>query len=143
MRSMNKVILVGRLGRDVEVRHLNDGGRVATLSLATDESYKDRNTGDWVDRAEWHRVVTFQKGLIDILEKHAVKGRTTVVEGELRTRRWRKNGEDSDRFATEILISPRGQVQFPEAMPEGAVPPEPNGHRGNGGGGDLDDDIPF
>ncbi len=134
----NHAELVGRLGADVTVNHLASGGRVANLSIATDESYFDKS-GQKVDRTEWHRVVTFQPGLIDMLQKHATKGRLIHVEGKMQTRKWRKDGEDSDRFSTEIIVVPGNRVQFydkpngngaaaqadpanGEAMPAGGAP---------------------
>ena len=90
------------------------------MSIATDESYIDRaGGGERIDKTEWHRVVTFQNGLIDMLEKHAKKGRLVYVSGKLQTRRWRKDGEDSDRFSTEILLVPGGRVQFLEKPANG------------------------
>ena len=80
---------------------------MANVSIATDESYLDKNSGDKVDRTEWHRIVTFQDGLVEMMEKHAKKGRLVFVSGKLQTRKWRKDGEDSDRFSTEILLGPR------------------------------------
>ena len=109
--GLNRVDLIGRLGDDVAVNHLQNGGRVANMSVATDESFFDKQTGEKVDRVEWHRVVTFQPGLIDVLEKHAKKGRQVYVSGKLKTRRWRKDGEDSDRFSVEIQIVPGGRFQ--------------------------------
>ena len=153
--GLNRAEVIGRLGADVTVNGLTSGGRVANLSVATDESYLNRQTGERVDKTEWHRIVTFQDGLIDMLEKHAVKGRLVYVAGKLQTRRWSKPGEDGDRFSTEILIVPGGRVQFLD---------KPNGANGNGsaqpaaapasdwpkpaGGStapaeDFDDDIPF
>ena len=154
--GLNRVELIGRIGQDVTVNHLASGGRVANLSVATDESYLNRQSGEKVDKVEWHRLVTFQDGLITMLEKHAKKGRLIYVEGKLQTRRWKKDGEDSDRFSTEILLVPGGKVQFLD---------RPSGPNGNGaapakveaapaesakpqGGapetaGDFDDDIPF
>ena len=85
---------------------------MANLSIATDEGYIDKQTGDRVDKTEWHRVVTFQPGLVDMFEKHATKGRLVYVAGKLQTRRWKKDDEDSDRFSTEILLVPGGRVQF-------------------------------
>ncbi len=108
----NHAELVGRLGADVVVNHLASGGRVANMSIATDESFISRQSGDKVDRTEWHRVVTFQDGLIDMLQRHAKKGRLIHVEGKMQTRRWRKDGEDSDRFSTEIIVVPGNRVQF-------------------------------
>ncbi len=150
--GINRAQIIGRLGADVTVNHLASGGRVANLSIATDESYINRQTGEKVDRTEWHRIVTFQDGLIDMFERHATKGRLALVEGKLQTRKWRKPGEDSDRFSTEILLVPGGRVQFldrpngngaaqasdPQAMPDAAVA------AANGGApADLDDEIPF
>ena len=147
--GINRVELIGRLGADVTVNHLMNGGRVANLSIATDESYFSK-IGEKVDKTEWHRVVTFQDGLIDMLERHAKKGRLVHAEGKLQTRRWKKDGEDSDRFSTEILIVPGHRIQFLD---------RPNGANGNGaqaaqapssgeampagGDADLDDSIPF
>ena len=109
--GLNRVELIGRLGADVTVNHLSSGGRVANLSIATDESYINK-TGEKVDKTEWHRVVTFQDGLVNMFEKHARKGRLVYIDGKLQTRRWTKPGEDSDRYSTEILLVPGGRVQF-------------------------------
>ena len=113
--GLNSAQLIGRLGADVVINRLQSGGRVANMSVATDEGYIDRaGSGERIDKTEWHRVVTFQDGLIDMLEKHAKKGRLVYVAGKLQTRRWRKDGEDSDRFSTEILLVPGGRIQFLE-----------------------------
>ena len=122
--GLNMAQVIGRLGADVTINHLTSGGRVANMSIATDESYIDRQSGERKDRTEWHRVVTFQDGLVDMLEKHAKKGRLVYVSGKLQTRNWRKDGEDSDRFSTEILLVPGGRVQFLDkpANPNGAPP---------------------
>ena len=119
----NRVVLIGRLGDDVAINQLQSGGRVANMSIATDESYIDKQSGERVDRTEWHRCVTFQNGLVDMLEKHAKRGRLVYVAGKLQTRRWRKDGEDSDRFSTEVLLVPGGRVQFLD---------KPAGANGNG-----------
>ncbi len=111
--GLNRAELIGRLGADVIVNHLSSGGRVANMSIATDESYINR-TGEKVDKTEWHRVVTFQPGLIDMLQKHARKGRLVYIDGKLQTRQWSKPGEDSARYSTEILLVPGGQVKFLE-----------------------------
>ena len=94
------------------VNHLTSGGRVANLSVATDESYLNKQTGERVDKTEWHRNLTFQDGLISMFEKHARKGRLVYIDGKLQTRRWSKPGGDGDRFSTEILLVPGGRVQF-------------------------------
>ena len=93
------------------------------MSIATDEGYLDRQSGQRIDKTEWHRVVSFQNGLIDMLEKHAKKGRLVYVAGKMQTRKWRKEGEDSDRFSTEILLVPGSRIQFLD---------KPAGVNGNG-----------
>ena len=93
MFGLNNAQLIGRLGADATISHLTNGGRVANVSIATDESYLDKNSGDKVDRTEWHRIVTFQDGLVEMLEKHAKKGRLVYVSGKLQTRKWRKDGD--------------------------------------------------
>ena len=149
--GLNRAEVIGRLGDDVAINHLQSGGRVANMSIATDESYIDRQGGgDRIDKTEWHRVVSFQSGLIDMLEKHAKKGRLVYVSGKLQTRRWRKDGEDSDRFSTEILLVPGGRVQFLDKPANGS---NGNGAQAQGGeatapaaSGTADqsgDEIPF
>ncbi len=146
--GLNRAELIGRLGADVTVNHLQSGGRVANMSIATDESYIDAKTGERVDRTEWHRIVTFQDGLIDMLVKNARKGRLVYVAGKLQTRRWKKEGEDSDRFSTEILLVPGGRVQFLDKG-NGARPqpgPDMAGDAGTApvpAPADMDDRIPF
>ena len=120
--GLNKVQIIGRLGGDVTVNALRSGGRVANMSVATDESYRDRQSGGMVDRVEWHRIVTFQDGLIEMLERHATKGRLVYVEGKLQTRRWKKDGEETERSATEILLVPGSRVQFLERRNGGSNP---------------------
>ena len=110
----------------------------------------DKQTGEKVDKTEWHRAVTFQDGLIDMLVKHAVKGRLVYIDGKLQTRRWSKPGEDGDRFSTEILLVPGGRVQFLD-KPNGSgerMQPDPDAAGDTGAAptytpNDLDDDIPF
>ena len=111
--GLNSAQIIGRLGADAAINSLASGGRVANMSVATDESFIDK-TGQRVDRTEWHRVVSFQNGLIDMLEKHAKKGRLVYVAGKLQTRKWRKEGEDSDRYSTEIILVPGSRIQFLE-----------------------------
>ena len=149
--GLNRVELIGRLGADVTVNQLMSGGRVANLSIATDESYIDRNSGNKVDKTEWHRIVTFQDGLIDMFQKHAVKGRLVYVDGKLQTRRWKKDGESSERFSTEILLVPGGRVQFLDKPNGNAAPAQARPGHGRdtsaapagGAPADMDDEIPF
>ena len=126
--GLNSAQIIGRLGADVAINSLASGGRVANMSVATDESFIDK-TGQRVDRTEWHRVVSFQSGLIDMLEKHAKKGRLVYVAGKLQTRKWRKEGEDSDRYSTEIILVPGSRIQFLErpATANGSAAPASNG----------------
>ena len=149
--GLNRVELIGRLGADVTVNQLMSGGRVANLSIATDESYIDRNSGNKVDKTEWHRIVTFQDGLIDMFQKHAVKGRLVYVDGKLQTRRWKKDGESSERFSTEILLVPGGRVQFLDkpngnaapAQADPAMAGDTSAAPAGGAPADMDDEIPF
>ena len=139
--GLNKASLIGRIGQDVTVNHLASGGRVANLSIATDESYI--RDGERVDRTEWHRLVTFQDGLITMLEKHAKKGRLVYVDGKLQTRRWRKDGEDADRFSTEIMLVPGCRVQFLEKPNHGGQAPAPEAAPQDAAPTDIDDGIDF
>ena len=146
--GLNSAQIIGRLGADAAISNLASGGRVANMSVATDESYIDRQSGERVDRTEWHRVVSFQSGLIDMLEKHAKKGRLVYVAGKLQTRKWRKDGEDSDRFSTEILLVPGGRVQFLDrpagANGNGTAPADAaEPANGSAAAADQDGTIPF
>ena len=136
--GLNKAQLIGRLGADAVVNALTNGGRVANLSVATDEGYIARDSGERVDRTEWHRVVTFQDGMVTTLEKHAKKGRLVYVEGKLQTRKW-TDGEGNERYSTEILVVPGGRIQFID-KPNGASMPaqQPPAEQAKG-----DDTIPF
>ena len=145
--GLNMAQVIGRLGDDVTIHNLASGGRVANMSVATDESYLDRQTGDRIDRTEWHRVVTFQNGLIDMLERHAKKGRLVYIAGKLQTRKWRKDGEDSDRYSTEIILVPGGRVQFLERPANGNAAPASDGEStaapATAEPSQPDDDLPF
>ncbi len=109
--GLNQAQLIGRLGRDVEVRHTQSGGKVANIAVATDESFIDKKSGEKVNKVEWHRVVSFQDGVVDMLQKHGTKGRLVYVAGKLQTTRW-KDKDGNDRYTTEILIVPGGRIQF-------------------------------
>ena len=141
--GMNKVLLIGRLGADATINGLTSGGRVANLSVATDESYINKQSGERVDKTEWHRVVTFQDGMVTTVEKHATKGRLVQVEGKLQTRKY-QNAEGNDRYATEILVVPGGRIQFLDKPANGSAP-GPSAEQPTGGA-DMDDEanrIPF
>ena len=101
--SVNKVILVGNLGRDPEIRSTGDGTRIANLALATSESWRDRNSGERKERTEWHRVVIFNERLVEIVEKYVKKGSKLYIEGALQTRKWTDNNQQ-ERYSTEIVL---------------------------------------
>ncbi|HWD57947.1 MAG TPA: single-stranded DNA-binding protein [Stellaceae bacterium] len=131
--SINKVILVGNLGRDPEIRSTNDGTRIANLALATSESWRDRNSGERKERTEWHRVVIFNERLVEVVEKYVKKGSKLYIEGALQTRKWTDN-QGQERYSTEVVLQRfRGEL----TMLDGA-----GGARGGAaeGGADYDDD---
>ncbi|HET6470150.1 MAG TPA: single-stranded DNA-binding protein [Geminicoccaceae bacterium] len=166
--SVNKVILVGNLGRDPEVRYTQSNQKIVHLSVATSERWKDRQSGETKERTEWHRVVIFNENLAEVAERYLAKGRTVYLEGQLQTRKWTDQG-GQERYSTEIVLQRfRGELVLlggrddtggrdsgppPEAYEEDtAARTVPSGGRGGaprGGGGrppppaDLDDDIPF
>jgi single-strand DNA-binding protein len=153
--SVNKVILVGNLGRDPEVRSTQDGTKVANLSVATSESWKDKNSGERRERTEWHRVAIFNERLVDVAEKYLKKGSKIYIEGQLQTRKW-TDQSGQERYTTEIVLNRfRGELTMLDGRGGGGAdagdgggmsePPAQGGggRSGGGGGGDLDDDIPF
>lgn len=101
--SVNKVILVGNVGGDPEIRNTSDGREIATFSLATNESWKDKNTGEKKDKTEWHRVVIFSQGLVGIIKNYVKKGTKLYLEGQLQTRKWTDNS-GADKYTTEIIL---------------------------------------
>ena len=101
--SVNKVILVGNLGRDPEIRHAQDGTKIVALSVATSENWKDRATGERRDRTEWHRVVIFNDRLADVAEKYLKKGSKIFVEGQIQTRKW-NDQSGQERYTTEVIL---------------------------------------
>src|SRR5258706_2901264 len=102
--SVNKVILVGNLGRDPEVRHTKDGKKIVNMSIATSESWRDRGTGERKERTEWHRVVIFNENLAEIAEKYLRKGSKVYIEGQLQTRKWQDQQSSQDRYTTEVVL---------------------------------------
>jgi len=156
--SVNKVILVGNLGRDPEIRSFQNGGRVANLSVATSESWKDRTSGERKERTEWHRVVVFNENLVRVCESYLRKGSKIYVEGQLETRKW-QDQSGQDRYSTEVVLRPfRGELTMLDGRGGGGgggsdsgggddgPPPGGGGRTGGppmGGGPGLDDDIPF
>ncbi len=160
--SVNKVILIGNLGRDPEQRNLNDGSPVVNISLATSERWTDRSSGERRERTEWHRVVIFDEKLCEIATKYLHKGSKMYVEGQLQTRKW-QDQSGNDRYSTEVVLRRfNGSLTMLDSRGEGGgggygggdsqgggAPagggggaPESGGGGGGGGGGDFDDDIP-
>ena len=103
MSSLNKVQLIGNLGRDPEVRHTQDGKPIVNLSLATSETWKDRQTGERKERSEWHRVVIFNEGLAKVAEQYLKKGSTVYIEGQLQTRKW-TDKDGVEKYSTEVIL---------------------------------------
>lgn len=162
--SVNKVILVGNLGRDPEIRSMNSGDKVCNLSLATSESWNDKNSGERQERTEWHRVVIFDQRLIDVVEKYVKKGSKLYIEGQLQTRKW-TDQQGVEKYSTEVVLQRfRGELTMLDTRGGGGGGYEASqggdpgygepamagagggGQMGGGGGNpgsDLDDEIPF
>lgn len=148
MAGVNKVILVGNLGNDPEARSLNNGGEVVNLSVATSESWKDKD-GNRQERTEWHRVVIFNEGLGKVAKSYLRKGSKVYLEGQLQTRKWQDNS-GADKYSTEIVIQKfGGALELLDAR-EGAGAGGNQSAPARGGGGyagpdatDLDGDVPF
>ena len=153
--SVNKVILVGNLGRDPETRQMQDGNSVANLSLATSESWRDKNTGERREKTEWHRVVIFNERLVEVAQKYLRKGSKIYIEGQLQTRKW-TDQSGVEKYSTEVVLQRfRGELQMLDRAGEGGGggedydqgQPLGGGSVGSDGGtpsgGSLDDDIPF
>ena len=145
--SINKVILVGNLGRDPEIRTTQSGMKVANLRVATSERWKDRNSGEMQERTEWHSVAIFNEHLVSVAERFLHKGSKVYLEGQLQTRKW-TDQQGQDRYSTEVVMNRfRGELQMLDSRGEGG-----GGSFGGGGndggfsggaGDDLDDEIPF
>ena len=102
--SLNKVQLIGRLGADPEVKQMVNGKSVARLSLATSQSWKDRNTGEKKEKTEWHRIVVFNEGLVNVVQQYLKKGAQVYIEGQLSTRKWKDEQSGQDKYSTEIIL---------------------------------------
>ena len=102
--SLNKVLLIGRLGADPEIKQMVNGKNVARLSIATSQSWKDKSTGERKEKTEWHRIVIFNEGLVNVVQQYLKKGANVYVEGQLSTRKWRDEKTGQDKFATDIVL---------------------------------------
>lgn len=162
--SVNKVIIVGNLGRDPEVRTFQNGGKVCNLRIATSENWKDRNTGERKERTEWHSVAIFSEPLARVAEQYLRKGSKVYIEGQLETRKW-QDQSGQDRYSTEVVLRPyKSELTMLDGRGEGGgggggymSDQSGGGYGGNdqgggygggsGGGapagGDIDDEIPF
>ncbi|REC57579.1 single-stranded DNA-binding protein [Rhodosalinus sediminis] len=156
--SVNKVILIGNLGRDPEVRTFQNGGKVCNLRVATSETWRDRNTGERREKTEWHSVAIFNEALVRLAEQYLRKGSKVYLEGKLETRKW-QDQSGQDRYSTEVVLRPyAGEMTFLDSRDGGGGggggggyvgPPDDGGYGGGGpsggggGGRDYDDEIPF
>ncbi len=102
--SLNKVLLIGRLGADPEIKQMVNGKSVARLSLATSQSWKDKNSGEKKEKTEWHRIVVFNEGLVNVVQQYLKKGAQIYIEGQLTTRKWKDEQSGQDKYSTEIVI---------------------------------------
>lgn len=148
MASVNKVIIIGNLGKDPEVRYMPSGDAMANISVATTDSWKDKKTGDKQERTEWHRIVLFGK-LAEIVGEYLQKGSQVYIEGRLQTRKW-QDKEGQDRYTTEIVADrmqmlgsrPAGDSTGERQQPGQSAKQQP-ARKGGGSFDDMDDDIPF
>ena len=149
--SLNKVLLIGRLGADPEIKQMVNGKNVARLSLATSNTWKDKNTGEKKEKTEWHRVVIFNEGLVNVVQQYVKKGTQVYIEGQLTTRKWKDEKSGLDRYSTEIILqgfnssfkilsSKNNQVENHQdsSAQKSSLPKEENITPN-----DLDDEIPF
>ncbi len=149
--SLNKVQLIGRLGADPEIKQMVNGKNVARLSVATSQSWKDKSTGERKEKTEWHRVVIFNEGLVNIVQQYLKKGANVYLEGQLSTRKWRDEKSGQDKYSTEIVLQgynssltmlggktqPNNSNQISEN--KSSLPNDEMSQVGS----DLDDEIPF
>ena len=163
--SVNKVILIGNLGKDPDVRRLNSGDQVVSFPVATSETWRDKSSGERKERTEWHNIVIFNENLGKVAEQYCKKGTKVYLEGQLQTRKW-QDQSGNDRYTTEVVLQRfRGELQLlnsrgggadRESFPEEGAPRSSGFNRaaasdrrpalsggGGGGAGEIDDDIPF
>jgi len=146
--SLNKVLLIGRLGADPEIKQMVNGKSVARLSLATSQSWKDKNTGEKKEKTEWHRIVVFNEGLVNVVQQYLKKGAQVYIEGQISTRKWKDEQTGQDKYSTEILIQGYnssltmlgGSSQNNIASQDTKQNIDDNNTTSQN---DLDDDIPF
>ena len=149
--SLNKVLLIGRLGGDPEIKQMVNGKNVARLSIATSNTWKDKNTGEKKEKTEWHRIVIFNEGLVNVVQQYVKKGTQVYIEGQLTTRKWKDEKSGLDRYSTEVVLqgfnssfkilsSKNSQIgSSQENISEKSSLPNEESTPSN----DLDDEIPF
>ena len=149
--SLNKVLLIGRLGADPEIKQMVNGKSVARFSLATSNTWKDKNTGEKKEKTEWHRVVIFNEGLANVVKQYLKKGSQVYIEGQLSTRKWRDEKTGQDKYSTEVVLQGfnssltmlggknSGQDNFSQISNDSALPDDSSASPNK----DLDDEIPF
>ena len=149
--SVNKVLLIGRLGADPEIKQMINGKSVARISLATSQSWKDKNTGEKKEKTEWHRIVVFNEGLVNVVQQYLKNGAQVYIEGQLSTRKWKDEKSGQDKYSTEVVIqgynssltmlgggsgsstNDSSSQQISKNLDDGSQVPQ----------NDLDDEIPF
>ena len=146
--SLNKVLLIGRLGADPDIKQMVNGKSVARLSLATSNTWKDKNTGEKKEKTVWHRVVIFNEGLVNVVQQYVKKGAQVYIEGQLTTRKWKDEQSGVDKYSTEVvlqgfnssfkMLSSKNNNQIENKPEKSALPNEENVSSN-----DLDDEIPF
>ena len=146
--SLNKVLLIGRLGADPEIKQMVNGKNVARLSLATSQTWKDKNTGEKKQKTEWHRVVIFNEGLVNVVQQYLKKGSQVYVEGQLSTRKWKDEQSGQDKYSTEVVIQGYNS-SLTMLVGRGGVDntnqntTTPSNENVSSSSTDLDDEIPF
>lgn len=147
MGSVNRVILLGNVGRDPEVRHTQDGKPIVNLSIATSESWRDKASGERKEKTEWHRVVIFNEGLAKVAETYLKKGSSVYIEGQLQTRKW-TDKDGAEKYSTEIVLQQYGGALVLLGGKDGGARPDPAAEFKQEAqrvfpGAQLDDEVPF
>ena len=146
--SLNKVLLIGRLGADPEIKQMVNGKNVARISVATSQSWKDKSTGEKKEKTEWHRVVVFNEGLVNVVQQYLKKGSQVYIEGQLTTRKWKDEQTGTDKYSTEIVIQGYNSslTMLGSSSQNNQISQEKvkkNDENSNITQNDLDDEIPF
>ena len=146
--TLNKVILIGRLGADPEIKQMVNGKSVARLSLATNQNWKDKNTGEKKEKTEWHRIVVFNEGLVNVVQQYLKKGAQIYVEGQLNTRKWKDEQSGQDKYSTEVVIQGyNSSLVMLGGGNQNSIPSQDSKQKNDDSSqatqNELDDDIPF